>query len=110
VSRTVGRHTASGVGLQQLQNSTTGLVTNPAVQADVRGLSVVVTGSDGHRAVISMGELDPGFGHQPDLAAHRDGAPLTTSGFARVVVPNDIEAGRFVSNLIHVEVFSDTTP
>jgi hypothetical protein len=54
-----------------------------------------------------MGELDPAFGNQPDLVAfEEDGAPISDDGFARIVVPNDVKAGRWVSNLVNLEVFS----
>lgn len=43
---------------------------------------------------------------QPDLIAYQvNGADLRTAGFARTVVPNDVKAGRWVSNLISLEVF-----
>lgn len=68
---------------------------------------VLATGSDGYKAVFSLGEIDPGFGKQPGLIAYAvDGAPLTGNGFARVVVPSDVKAGRYVSNLIAIEVFA----
>lgn len=53
-----------------------------------------------------MGELDPAFGHQPDLIAYEfNGQGLGSQGFARLVVPGDDKAGRYVSNLISLEVF-----
>ena len=107
VTRTVGTSVYTGVSLYDFLNTTVGLVTNPAVKNDSLGLYVVATGSDGYKAAFSLGELDPGFGNQPDLIAYAlNGAPLTTTGFARIVVPNDIKAGRYVSNLIAIEVFA----
>jgi hypothetical protein len=35
-----------------------------------------------------------------------NGAPLDQSGFARLVVPDDVRQGRFVSKLVSLEVFS----
>ncbi len=35
-----------------------------------------------------------------------NGTPLTTNGLARLVIPNDGKAGRYVSNLISLEVVS----
>jgi hypothetical protein len=59
--------------------------------------------------VFSLGELDPGFGNQPDLIAYSaDGALLGSKGFARLVVPNDVKSGRWVSNVLSLEVFSAT--
>lgn len=57
--------------------------------------------------IYSLGELDPNFGAQPDFIAYAiDGQSLGNNGFARVVVPNDVRAGRWVSNLVSLEVFS----
>ncbi|MGO4811528.1 hypothetical protein AB4156_18350 [Cupriavidus sp. 2MCAB6] len=68
---------------------------------------VVATGSDGYKTPISLGEIEPGFGNQPVMIAYAmDGAPLTASGFARLAVPNDGKAGRYVSRLISLEVFA----
>ena len=107
VTQTVGTGVYGGVSLWSFLNTTVGLVTNPAVKNDSLGMYVVATGSDGYKAVISLGEIDPGFGNQADLVAYQlDGAALTTNGFARLVVPSDVKAGRFVSNLISLEVFT----
>jgi hypothetical protein len=107
VTRTVGTSVYTGVSLFDFLNTTVGLVTNSAVKNDSLGLYVVATGSDGYKAAFALGELDPAFGNQPDLIAYtQNGAPLTTTGFARIVVPNDVKAGRYVSNLISIEVFA----
>ncbi len=88
-----------------------GITSNPSVKNDTLGKYVVATGSDGYSVVFSLGELDPSFGDQPDFIAYlADGVPLTDSGFARLVVPNDVRAGRWVSNLISLEVFSVPEP
>ena len=107
ITETVGGTTYVGVSLWDLLNTTTGIVTDPAVKNDVLDKFVVATGSDGYKALISMGEIDPAFGDQPDLVAYEaDGALLDTNGFARLVVPGDAKAGRYVSNLINLQVFS----
>jgi hypothetical protein len=107
VTRTVGASVYTGVSLWDFLNTTVGLATNPAVKNDSLGMYAVATGSDGYKAVFSLGEIDPGFGNQPELIAYAvNGAPLTGNGFARVVVPNDVKAGRYVSNLIAIEVFA----
>jgi hypothetical protein len=107
VTRTAGGTSYSGASLWDFLNTTVGLKTNPAVKNDSLGMYAVATGSDGYQAVFALGELDPGFGNQPELIAYASGGtPLTTSGFARIVVPNDVKAGRYVSNLISIEVFS----
>jgi len=107
VTRTVGTSVYTGTSLWDFLNTTVGLKTNAAVKNDSLGMYAVATGSDGYKAVFSLGELDPSFGNQPDLIAYAlGGAALTTNGFARLVVPNDVKAGRYVSNLISIEVFA----
>jgi hypothetical protein len=107
ITRTVGSDTYTGVSFWDLLNTTVGIAFDPAVKNDVLGKYVVATGSDGYKAAFSLGELDPSFGNQPDLIAYsRNGEPLTTSGFARIVVPDDVRRGRCVSNLVSLEVFS----
>ncbi|WP_420994946.1 molybdopterin-binding oxidoreductase [Cupriavidus sp. 30B13] len=107
VTRTVGGNTYTGVSLWDLLNTTVGLATDPAAKNASLGMYAVATGSDGYKALISLGELDPGFGNQPDLIAYdMNGAGLGGNGFARLVIPNDGKAGRYVSNLISLEVFA----
>ena len=109
-TETVGGTTYTGVRLWDLLDAATGIVTDPAVKNDILGKYLVATGSDGYKALISMGEIDPAFGNQPDLVAYEaDGALLDANGFARLVVPGDLKAGRFVSNLINLQVFSATS-
>ena len=111
ITQAVGASVYGGVSLWTFLNTTVGLATNPAVKNDGLGHYVVATGSDGYKAVVALGEIDPSFGNQPDLIAYQvDGAALTSNGFARLVVPNDIKAGRFVSNLISLEVFAAPAP
>lgn len=105
VTRTVGNNEYAGASLWEFLNSTVGIATNANVNNDILALYVVGTGSDGYKAVIAMGEIAPNFGNQPNIIAYElNGAPLTDNGFARFVVPNDIRAGRFVSNLVAIEV------
>lgn len=103
----VGSTLYTGVSFWSLLNAASvGLALDPAVKNDVLGMYVVATGSDGYKSAFSLGELNPGFGNQPDLIAFEaNGQPLTGNGFARVVVPNDVKAGRYVSNLVSLEVF-----
>jgi len=83
------------------------LITNPAVKNDVLREYVVATGSDGYKAVISLGEILPNFGGELDMIAYlQDGNPITADGFARLVVPGDKFGGRYVSNLVSLEVFN----
>lgn len=106
VTRTAGGSTYTGVSLWDLVNSA-GIQTNAANKNDLLGFYLVATGSDGYRVVISLAELSPDFGNQPDIVAYAsNGAPLTANGFARLVIPDDGKAGRYVSNLVALEVVS----
>jgi DMSO/TMAO reductase YedYZ molybdopterin-dependent catalytic subunit len=106
VTRTVGTSTYTGVSLWDLVNAA-GIQTSSTVKNDLLGFYLVATGSDGYRVVISLAEISPDFGNQPDIVAYAmNGAPLTTTGFARLVIPGDGKAGRYVSNLVALEVVS----
>lgn len=107
-TETVGGVVYTGVSLWTLLNSAlVGIPQDPAVKNDILGKYVVATGSDGYKALFSMGEIDPAFGDAPDIVAYEaDGKPLDSNGFARIVVPDDVKAGRYVSNLISLQVFS----
>lgn len=99
--------TYTGVSLWSLIQDA-GLLTDPSVKNDLLHFAVVATGSDGYRAVFSMGEIAPGFGNQPDLVAYADTAGQLGSGGSqgamRLVVPGDKAGGRYVSNLTSLEV------
>ena len=91
-----------------------GLVTDPTIKNDVLRFGVVATGSDGYRALISLGEIDPAFGNQPDLLAYADTGgqlgPGGSAGATRLVVPGDHAGGRYVSNLVDLRVVDLTAP
>lgn len=99
--------TFTGVSLWDLLNQA-GILTDPTIKNDILGKYVVATGSDGYAAVFSLGELDPKFGNQPDLVAYANalGTTLGSDGFARIVVPDDVKGGRYVSNLTSLTVYS----
>lgn len=100
----------TGVSLWTLLTAA-GLGTNPAVKnAELREY-VLATGSDGYKATFSLGELDPRFGGggAADLVAYaQDGQPLGTDGFARLVVPGDLAGGRYISNLVSLQMLDAT--
>ena len=107
---TLGTSVFTGVSFWDLLNTRVGLALDPAVRNDVLGMYVVATGSDGYRSVFSLGELNPLFGNQPDLISFDlNGAGLGSNGFARLVVPNDVLRGRYVSNLTALEVYHAVT-
>jgi DMSO/TMAO reductase YedYZ molybdopterin-dependent catalytic subunit len=108
-SVTVGANTYKGVALWALLNSI-GLRL-PAGKNASLGMYAVATGSDGYRAAVSLGEIDPGFGNKTALIAYEVNAvPLGANGVARLVMPGEVKQGRSVSNLIAIEVFAAATP
>lgn len=73
-------------------------------------LGVVAVGSDGYSVLVTGGEIAPKFGNIQVLVAYSaNGQPLSNDGFARLVVPGDQAMGRFVSNLIELQVVSLTS-
>ena len=99
--------TYTGVPLWDLLTEA-GVTTDASAHNDILGFYVVATGSDGYRVVFSMGELDPRFGGESVLVAYDDTAgqlgPEGEDGFARMVVPGDLAGGRYVLNLVSIEV------
>jgi DMSO/TMAO reductase YedYZ molybdopterin-dependent catalytic subunit len=83
-----------------------GVKVQPGRKNDVLRKYVVVTGSDGYQAVVGLAEILPDFGGQPVLVAYeRDGKPLgPDQGMARLVVPRDKRGGRYVSNIVRIEL------
>jgi hypothetical protein len=106
----VGSDVYTGVSLWSLLNYV-GIITDPTVKNDILSLYVLATGSDGYEVAFSMGELNPLFGNMPDLVALTlNGQPIDQNGFARIIVPNDVRAGRWVSNLVSLEVLNAFSP
>jgi DMSO/TMAO reductase YedYZ molybdopterin-dependent catalytic subunit len=107
VSQTVGGSVYTGASLWVLLNTTTGIKADAAVKNATLGTYAVATGSDGYKALVALGEIDPGFGNRQVLIAYRvNGAGLGGTGVARMVVPGDHKASRSVSNLVSLEVFT----
>lgn len=107
VTETVGGVSYTGVSFWDFLNKTVGLSLDPNVKNDVLNKYVVATGSDGYKAAFSLGELSSDFGNESVMIAYSaDGQSLGTNGFARLVVPGDVKAGRWVSNLVSLEVLS----
>ncbi|WP_432729639.1 molybdopterin-dependent oxidoreductase [Variovorax sp. W6] len=106
---TIGANVYHGVSLWTLLSGL-GLPTTP--KNATLGMFAVVTGSDGYRATLSLGEIDPNFGGKAAMVAYQmNGVDLTTTtGFARLVVPGEVKQGRSVSNVIAIEVFSTLGP
>lgn len=105
VTQTVGSNVYTGVSLWTLLNSI-GLKL-PSEKNPSLSMVAVATGSDGYRALVSLGEIDPGFGNNGTIVAYEvNGAALGSNGMARLVVPGEVKQGRSVSNLIAIEVFA----
>lgn len=101
--------TYQGTSLWGLLNAA-GIVTNPAVKNDILSKYVVAIGTDGYESVVSLGEIDPVFGNQPDLIAYgENGGGLGSAGFAQLVVPGDTYGGRYAFNIASLEVL-DAAP
>jgi hypothetical protein len=105
--------TYTGVSLWTLLDDA-GLILDPTIKNDVLRQYVEAIGSDGYAAIFSLGEIDPMFGGQEDLVAYADTDGQlgldSPDGFARMVVPGDAAGGRYVSNLVALEVFTATAP
>jgi hypothetical protein len=88
-----------------------GIVTNPNIKNDILHKVVVVTGTDCYQSVFGAGEFDPFFGGSQILVAYATGGQsLGSAGFARIAVPGDKAGGRFVSNIVKIEVIDAATP
>jgi hypothetical protein len=78
--------------------------------SDLRGKAlanyVVATGSDGYKAVLALGEVDPSFHPGEILVADAmDGKPLDAhSGPFKLVVTEDKRPARSVRNLVSIEL------
>jgi hypothetical protein len=90
------QHTFTGFLLIDVLN-----LLKPQFDADVKNdrlrFYVSATGTDDYQAIVAWGEFDPGFENKPILlAVTQDGNTLAAEG-VRLVVPNDIRGGRYVS-------------
>jgi hypothetical protein len=103
----------TGVSLWTLLDDA-GLILDPTNANDVLRQYVEVVGSDGYAAIFSLGEIDPAFGDANDIVAYSDtGGQLGdggADGFARMVVPGDVAGGRYVSNIVSIEVYTAAIP
>src|ERR1700720_581044 len=97
----------TGVLLWDLLNNApvNGIVTDPTVKNDILHKVVIVTGTDCYQSVFGAGEIEPFFGGNQIMVAYATGGQsLGSAGFARIVAPGDKAGGRFVSNIIKIEV------
>lgn len=105
------KHTFTGVKLWDVLDKAK-LQLDPKRKNDQLRKYVVLTAQDGYDVVISLGEIDPGFGNQSVLLAwDQDGAPLTgEDGPVRLVTPGDVKGGRYVYGVIKIEVRDVDSP
>jgi len=105
VNVTVGGDTYTGVNLWTLLNSiglTPSAGSNPTLS-----MYAAVTGSDGYRMVVSLGEISPSFANNGTLVAYAiDGEPVNTDGATRLIVPGEVGHARWISNLAAIEVLA----
>lgn len=108
---TENNNTYKGVALLDLLNSPgVGLKVSSRKNPTI-SMYAVATGSDGYRAIVSLGEINPDLGNKPAVVAYeQNGAALTTSGALRLVIPRENKQGRLISNLIEIQVFDAGTP
>ena len=98
-----------GVPLIDLLNDAVIITDNAAHRNDILRKYVVVRGTDCYEVIIAVADLLSNFGHQQVLVAYEtgDGQPLDTSeGMARLIVVNDKQGGRLVSNITTITVRS----
>jgi DMSO/TMAO reductase YedYZ molybdopterin-dependent catalytic subunit len=104
----VNTQTYVGVPLIDLLNDAV-IVTDPNTKNDILKKYVEVQGSDCYRVIIAVGDLLSNFGHQDVLVAYAtgDGTVLgPTEGMARLIIVNDKQGGRLVSNVASITVRS----
>lgn len=99
----IGAHVFAGALLYDVLQQH-GIVTQSSRKNDLLRKSVLVAGTDGYTVAVSWGELDPQFANKKILLAYEeDGKPLPQAdGFARLIVPGDNLAGRYVSNVASI--------
>jgi hypothetical protein len=82
-----------------------GIVVDPNTKNDILRKIIIVTGSDCYQSVFGAGENNPAFGGSQIMVAYAvNGGSLGANAFARIVVPGDKQGGRFVSNIVNIDV------
>lgn len=94
----VGTDTYTGIPLWKFLN--------PSDVANARNQIVITAGTDGYEVVLSLAELDPALGGNPQnfLPYADTGTDFPADGVARTIFPLDNKHGRWESNLDFVEV------
>jgi DMSO/TMAO reductase YedYZ molybdopterin-dependent catalytic subunit len=77
-------------------------IVDPARRNPLLAVTVLAVGRDGYAAAVAWGEIAPDFRGTPVIIAYsEDGAPLDQP---RLVVPGDLNGGRYVSGLAELRV------
>lgn len=91
-----------GVSLWTLLDQSGGL--DASMKDSVRHW-LVVTGRDGYAVVLSVGEIDPSFGHAAALVAwSQDGKSFDPAQGLRLILPGDRHGARDVRDVVSIEV------
>ncbi|MGH6995372.1 MAG: molybdopterin-dependent oxidoreductase, partial [Stellaceae bacterium] len=91
-----------GVSLWTLLDQSGGL--DASMKDSVRHW-LVVTGRDGYAVALSVGEIDPAFGHAAAVVAwSQDGKPFDPAQGLRLILPGDRKGGRDVRDVVSIEV------
>jgi DMSO/TMAO reductase YedYZ molybdopterin-dependent catalytic subunit len=101
----LGSHTYGGALLYDIIQKAQ-IITDATRKNDILRKVALVTGTDGYSVAISLGEISPRFaGKKIIIAYEEDGKPLPQAdGFVRLIVPGDLFAGRYVSNIAMIAV------
>ncbi len=101
----LGSHTYSGALLYDVLQKAQ-IKTDATRKNDILRKAVLVTGTDKYAVAVSLGEILPRFAAKKIVLAYeQDGKALPTKdGFVRLIVPGDAFAGRYVSNVVKIEV------
>ncbi|MER5931809.1 molybdopterin-dependent oxidoreductase [Streptomyces sp. NPDC002054] len=93
------KHTYQGVLLHDVLKDAQPRFDAAKKNGQLRGV-VAATGGGDYRALFAWAELDPGFAKsQILLAVSEDGKPFDDAAGPRLVVPQDVKGGRYVSEL-----------
>ena len=80
-----------------------GGIDDPAKRAELRHV-IRITARDGYVVVLSTGEIAPGFGAKPALLAYRRNDETPATAGLRLVMPGDKHGGRYVRDVVSIEV------
>jgi molybdate transport system regulatory protein len=101
-ARGIEKSSYTGVLLWTLLGEAGG-IDDSAKGAELRH-TISITGRDGYNVVVSTGEIAPDFGGKAAMIAYeRDGEEFGDKGL-RVVMPGDKHGGRYVRDVVEIEV------